>query len=167
MGNLFGNIYYWFVNLFGEYLHSFLWGYDCQTNSWEATNHYLMIGWVMLLTTLLLFAIYYYWLNHPRFNKWWHWLIVGLGAFVINLLFARGCANYYLADGLIPDCLLYTTQPNGEVIQNIYSYHCWMFGVANGIISFVLFGIVSIIGKRWSINCRHTPWKSIFPKRNK
>lgn len=167
MGNFFGNIYYLFVGLFGQHLSDYLWGYNCQTGGYDATVVYLPIGLVMTILTTALFAIYYFAINHPRLNKWWHWLITGCIILSINLLIGGIWVNYHLQNGLMPNCLVQTQQSDGSLVTNITGINCWMFGLANGIVAFIWFFILSTICKRWSRNCRHTPWRSIFPKRNK
>ena len=167
MGNFFGNIYYLFVNLFGQHLSDYLWGYDCQTQGYGATVLYLPIGITMTLLTITLCLVYYFAVNHPRLNKWWHWMIACGTAIVLNILIGEIWVNNHLQSGLIPDCLRLETLPDGAVIERITTSNCLWFGVANGIVSLILFTILSIIIKRWSRNCRHTPWKSIYPKRNK
>ena len=163
MGNLFGNIYYLFVDMFGQHLSEYLWGYNCQTQAYDATVVYLPIGLTMTLLTALLCAVYYFVLNHPRLNKWWHWVITAVIVALLNFFIGGVWVSEHLTFGLIPNCLRF----DGNGIVNISNYHCWMFGVANGIVSLLFFIILSAIVKRWSRNCRHTPWRSLFPKRNK
>lgn len=167
MANFFGNIYYLFVGLFGQYLSDYLWGFNCATQAYDAKAHYLPIGLVMTVVTVVLFAVYYFAINHPRLNKWWHWLIAGSIVLIVNFVVGGSWVDYHLQNGLIPDCLLQSQQPDGSSVITITDMDCWMFGLANGIVSFLLFFILSVVFKRWSRNCRHTPWRSIFPKRNK
>ena len=167
MGNFFGNIYYLFVGMFGQHLSDYLWGFDCQTQGYDAAVVYLPIGIVMAVVAVSFSLVYYFAINHPRLNKWRHWLIGGFAVLGINLLIGGIWVDYHLQNGMIPDCLVQTAQPDGTVITNITSFDCWMFGLANGIIAFILYALLSIIVKRWSHNCRHTPWRSIYPKRNK
>ena len=167
MGNLFGNIYYLFVGMFGQHLSDYLWGYNCQTQAFDASVVYLPIGLVMTLLTALLCAVYYFVLNHPRLNKWWHWLITAGITMVLNVLVAGIWTSEHLNNGRIASCLAFQTMNDGSAIQNITEYDCWMFGIANGIVSLFFFIILSAVVKRWSRNCRHTPWRSLFPKRNK
>ena len=167
MGNFFGNIYYLFVGLFGQHLSDYLWGYNCNTQGFDAPVVYLPIGFTMVLLTLVLCMVYYFVVNHPRLNKWWHWLITLVIVFVVNMLIGGIWVDNHLQSGLIPQCLLFTQQPDGTQVQNIFDVNCWMFGFANGIVSIIWFTILSVIVKRWSRNCRHTPWRSLFPKRNK
>lgn len=167
MGNFFGNIYYLYVNLFGQHLSDYLWGYDCQTQGFNASVVYFPIGLTMLLVTTVLCITYYYVINHPRLNKWWHWIIAAAIVAMINLLIGGIWTFNHLATGLVPDCLRFEVLPDGSILEHITGYHCWMFGLANGIVAFIWFFILSIIVKRWSRNCKHTPWRSIFPKRNK
>ena len=71
MGNFFGNIYYLFVGLFGQHLSDYLWGFNCQTQGYDASVVYLPIGITMTVLTVLLCLIYYFAINHPRLNKGW------------------------------------------------------------------------------------------------
>ena len=167
MENFFGNIYYLFVGLFGQHLSDYLWGYNCQTQGWDSPVVYLPIGLTMTITTVFFCILYYYIVNHPRINKWWHWIITCAIVFVTNFLVALFWTKTHLESGLIPECLQYTYLPDGDVLENITSYNCWLFGLTNGIVSAMLFFVLSIIVKRWSRNCRHTPWRSLLPKRNK
>lgn len=167
MGNFFGNIYYLFVGLFGQHLSDYLWGYNCETQGFDAPVVYLPIGFTMVFLTLVLCVVYYFAVNHPRLNKWWHWIIAMGLVLLLNWMIGGIWVGDHLSEGLIPDCLRYETLPNGDVIEHISTYNCWMFGLANGIVSAMWFTILSVIVKRWSRNCRHTPWRSIFPKRNK
>ena len=167
MGNFFANIYYLLVDMFGQHLSDYLWGYDCQTQGFNANVVYLPIGLTMMLLTIALCIVYYFAINHPRLNKWWHWLVASGITVIINFLIGGIWVNNHLQTGLIPDCLRCETLADGTTIEHVTNYHCWMFGLANGIISFVVFFILSAIVKRWSRNCRHTPWRSLYPKRNK
>ncbi|MDR0603768.1 MAG: hypothetical protein LBG80_05635 [Bacteroidales bacterium] len=152
---MFDTIYGWFSSLFGGDLDSYLLGYVCPAEdteeSWGASQ-YTMYGFIALGIALVIMLIYYYAINHPRFNRWWSWilmlLLVGLSNFFIG-------AETTLSDlwaGNIGDCLI--NGGNGGV----YDINCWMFGLANFFVSVIFFIIFSIGLKWWSANCKRTPF---------
>lgn len=101
---------------------------------------YASIGLFLLLTTLFIVIIYYYVINHPRFNKWYHWLIVGgitvVSNFIYTLIIPK---NEFEIQGL--------EYGNEHVVLSIVcSIYCFIFFV---ILSFAF---------RWkSRNCSKTP----------
>lgn len=157
MEDILGNIYCFFEGLFGENLAEHLWGYDCDTQSY-VTNAFNQIGIINLIITLFFAILFYYIINHPRFNRWWSWLIILGIAGIINLFIGYGwTANDYYS-GNISDCLMYVRDPEGNIIsQLIFPADCWMFGVTNMIVSFLLFSVISFTIKWWSRNCKHSP----------
>ena len=164
MDVFFSTIYYWFSGLYGQNLDYYLAGYNSETGLYDYAALYVPIVLTMIVLTASICGSYYYILNHPHLNRWWHWLIAGGITAVLNLFIGGAWVSSHYNDGLIPDDLLYDPTTGKEVLS---IFDCWMFGLANGILAFVCFAILSTIIKRWSRNCRHTPWKSIFPKRNK
>ncbi len=103
---------------------------------------YLPIGWTLLLSTLGLMAVYYYLINHPRFNRWYHWLLyVGLVG-LINFAVA-----YFVSHDEIN--MLYEEDP--------YRAQYYTFGLVNLLYAFVFCTIFSYIIRWWSINCATTP----------
>jgi hypothetical protein len=157
MDEILGTIYCLFESLFGQYLAEYLWGYDCNT---ETYNRILFnsIGLIAIVVSLSWVVLYYYVINHPRFNKWWHWVIMLIILGGINLFIAYGWTVSDFTNGLIGDCLMYTRNEEGEIIsQLIYESDCWMFGVVNFIVSVVFFILFSFLFKWWSTNCKHSP----------
>ncbi|MCB9018133.1 MAG: hypothetical protein H6544_05985 [Prevotellaceae bacterium] len=159
MENFFGSIYCWFESLFGANIAEYLWGYNCGTQDYTNPNVFNKIGLLVLLISLVLSFVYYYVLNSAKWNRWWHWLIV---------MFVCGIVNFYVGvqsvladflDGNIGDCLMYTRDENSEIIsQLINESDCWMFGVANMIVSMIFFFVLSFVIKWKSTNCKHTPF---------
>lgn len=152
---MFDTIYGWFSSMFGGDLDSYLLGYICPTEEAEAswgTSQYTMYGWIALGTALAIVLIYYYVINHPRFNKWWSWALILLLVGLSNLFVGAGMTLSDLSAGNIGDCLI-----NGEN-GGIYDYNCWMFGLANFFVSAIFFIIFSVGLKWWSTNCKRTPF---------
>jgi len=146
MMGFFETIYCWFQGLFGVDLADYLAGFDCETSTFIGIYRFNTIGFGTLIIVAALAAVYYYVINSPRFNQWYHWLIWGCFTGFVNLLFGGLYTSYFYNEGLIPNCL------NVEIID------CWMFGVANFIVSFAIYFVISLLIKWKSTNCRCTPF---------
>jgi hypothetical protein len=153
---LFETIYRWFASLFGGDLADYLSGYICSSEETEGgylgSNQFVMYGFIALAIALVIVVIYYYGINHPRFNKWWSWLLMLLLVGLSNLFIGALMTSGDLAAGEIGDCLI-----NGEN-GGIYDSNCWMFGLANFIVSVLFFIIFSVGLKWWSTNCKRSPF---------
>ena len=150
--NVFEVIYRWFLGLFGENMADFLAGFDCSAEDYVLTNQFLMYGFMAMGVALAMVFIYYYVINHPRFNKLWHWLVMLGVVGLVNLFIGAGMTLGDLNAGNIGDCLM-----NGEN-GGIYDSDCWMFGLANFFVSAMFFIVFSIGLKWWSTNCKRTPF---------
>jgi len=158
MKNLFGDIYCWFEPLFGQNLAEHLWGYNCETLAYER-NAFNTIGLITLAISFLIVMIYYYGINHPRFNRWWSWLIILGITGTINLFIGYYWTATDFHYGYIGDCLMYVRDADGVIISHlIHESDCWKFGVANFIVSIGFFTILSFIFKWWSTNCKRSPF---------
>jgi hypothetical protein len=110
-------------------------------------NLYILIGIWMLSLSFVGMFIYYYVINHPRYNKWYHWFIVVLGLTAIN--FAIAYSNSY--NGLFN---LYEEQN----VNLPYSTEFFIFSFINAIWSFVFSFVFSLVIKWGSRNCKITPF---------
>jgi hypothetical protein len=152
----FETIYRWFAALFGGDMADYLSGYICPSDESEGgylgNNQYIMYGFIALGIALTVMLIYYYVINHPRFNKWWSWLLmllfVGVSNFVIVIAMLW---NEWYTVGTA-ECLI--TGGNGGIDGNT----CIGFGFAHAIISILFFIIFSIGFKWWSINSKRSPF---------
>ncbi|MDR2563228.1 MAG: hypothetical protein LBC98_04730 [Prevotellaceae bacterium] len=159
MRDFFPTIYLWFENLYGRNLSEYLWGFDCATQDFSNPLVYNQAGLFMLFSTLIMALLYYYAINHPRLNRWRHWLVALLTTSVINLIFAGGWVYSDFINDVIGDCLMYTRDGNNNIVsQLIYPSNCWMFGIANAIVSAGFFVIFSFICKWGSRNCKYSPF---------
>jgi len=158
------NIYSWLNPIYGTELYDYLKGNDCD-GVFIGPNHFVTIGIMVLAISLITFFIYYYVINHPRFNRWWHWLIFLLLNAIINLLTGFGYIYTKLYSGQIPACFAYRElqqTDDGSIYgvegtEILSNTSCWQFGIANAIIAVVLFVIISFGLKWWSNNCKHSP----------
>jgi hypothetical protein len=105
-----------------------------------------IIGSIAIIIAIFFALFYYYVLNHPRFNRWWSWLIVMAAVGLINLFIGYGMTMSDVVNGLVP------------FENNITGFNCWMFGVANFLMSSLFYFIISFIIKWWSRNCKHSPF---------
>lgn len=152
----FETIYRWFASLFGGDMADYLSGYICPSEESEGgylgNNQYIMYGFIAIGIALAVMFIYYYVINHPRFNRWWSWLLM--------LLFI-GLSNFTIVIGMLwnewytvgtAECLI--AGENGGIDGNT----CIGFGVAHAIVSILFFIIFSFGFKWWSTNCKRSPF---------
>lgn len=103
---------------------------------------YIPIGLTLVLSAAALMAVYYYVINHPRFNRWYHWLLYAVIIGAINF----GVA-YYISYQTISE--LYEQDP--------YQSQYYTFGLVNFLYALVFSFLFSYILRWWSINCATTP----------
>ena len=138
----FETIYRWFSAFFRGDMADYLSGYVCPSEQSEggylANNQFLMYGWIAVGIALAIAAVFYFF-NHPRFNKIWHWLLmlllVGISNFGIAI--ARLWNEYYSVG--TAECLIYGG--NGGINGNTVIG----FALANFFVSACFFIIISII----------------------
>ena len=122
----------------------------------QESNLIQIIGISTLIIAIVVCVVYYYALNHTRWNRWWHWLIFLLGVVAISFFLAFGISHSNLLAndsvwGAIYDRSLNITT------YTVY-YACLGLGFANAFISIVFFTICSFIIKWGSHNCKHSPF---------
>lgn len=145
MRDFIASIYELFISLYGSDAAQHLYGFDGST----FTNNSLYLD-VFIPTTFGCLAIvvsYYIIWNSPRWNKWYHWLIIGFIIFVIGYLTGSNLLGIDVSEGLVADDLEIT---NSDVMG---------FGIASGIVSFIEFiffsGIILLIARKSSLNIAH------------
>jgi hypothetical protein len=110
---------------------------------------YIPVGLSMLAISLLGVAIYYYIINHPHFNRWYHWALIVLIGCIANFGIAYSFIFNHLED-------IYA-QKNQDLP---YSMEILNFSLLNSLwtlIASFVFSFIRKIGK-WSYNCRNTPF---------
>lgn len=121
------------------------------SNDMFQNGFYLSIFMVMMSTCLLAPVIYYYIVNHPRVNRWYHWLFFNLGCSLLNFILAWAIAS----DKIV----------NYYAQQQMYTPYDWthyfVFSCMAFFWSFICFFLFSIPLKRWSSNCKHTPFRCL------
>ena len=159
------NIYSWFNDFYSTSLYNYLRGANCD-GVLEGSDHFNTIGLVMIVVSLALVALYYYGINHPRFNRWWSWLIVLFSNAIINLFIGFGYVYSKLYNGEISACFTHSqieTTEDGYIhgvsgTEILFDANCWQFGLANAIIAIGFFFIFSILFKWWSRNSKYSPF---------
>ena len=154
MRDFFGTIYSWFRSLWCDSLNLYLWGYDPATISFSGTNIYYIAGLVTSIVALVIMLVYYYIINHPRWCKWWSWLITLLFNSVVGLFVAFGISYSKYINGYIPQI-----DADGNIIAHlITSLDCWGFGIGGAIVSALFFIVFTFVLKWWSTNAKHVPF---------
>jgi len=105
---------------------------------------YVPVGIIMLLISVIGMALYYYAINHPKFNRWYHWFF----AVVVLCLINFGIA-WAMADGLI-------YKEHGDT--DGYLTEIVTFSIANAVWTFVFSFIFSLCMKWKSSCCKRTPF---------
>ena len=159
MENLFGQIYCWFQSFFGQDLSYYLWGYDPSTEAYSNPNLYNSIGIITLIISLIIVVLFYYIINHPRYCKWWSWLItLGINS-LIAVFVGYGFVMSKYINGYIPDSLMYQRDADGNILTVLIGEsNCWGFGMANIFVSMIFFFVLTFILKWWSSNAKHVPF---------
>lgn len=151
---LLGNLYCWFESFYGTNLSDHLWGWQDATQSYTGPLLYNSIGLYTLIISAIFMVLYYYVLNHPRFNKPWHWLIVAAINSVVALFLGYWQSLSELQNGRIAQSLLY----DGDGYALISTSNCWGFGVANMFVAFIFFFVLSLLFHWWSSNAKYSPF---------
>ena len=145
------------LNVYGQDLFYHLKGWDNGMQDFVAANNQFPTIWlVTFYSALLVFVVYYYILNHPRFNKVWHWLITMAVLAIGIFIWSRGLV---MSD--IAGVSLHPVDPALTVSAD----NALMFGVYNAVLSAIFFLFFSIVGRFGSKNCKNSPWKSLINRK--
>lgn len=157
---LLGNMYCWFKSFYSENLSLYLWGFNPTTGTYDLTLRYNSIGIYTLVISLIIMFLYYYVINHPRFCKWWSWLIMAGINSVIALFVGYYCVLSDEQAGKIPDKLMYLRDDSGQVVQQLIFIpeDCWGFGLSNMIMAFIFFLVFSFLFHWWSSVAKYSPF---------
>lgn len=156
---LIGRIYCLFESLFGQQLGEYMWGYNCETTDFTDPYLFPRIALWTFLISISVVLLYYYGINHPRFKRWWHWMIMLVGNAFVCFIFGYWWIREDYDNSLIGDCLLYGRDETGDIIAYyITDSNFWGFAITNAIISVLLFFILSFMLKWWSSTCKSTPF---------
>jgi uncharacterized BrkB/YihY/UPF0761 family membrane protein len=143
---MFETIYRCFNGLYSSNLAEHLSGWDEATGDYVKTNLFSQIGIFTLAINVLFCVLYYYIINHPRWNRAWVWSLVLLAVSVLSLLI-----------GFIVPFHDVLKENISSDLMPIDWKNCIGFGFANFIVSALIFVMFSFIIKWWSRNCKHSP----------
>ena len=107
--------------------------------------------------SLIMFILYYYILNNPRLNRWWHWLM-----FLCVVALSSYMWGYYIVDMDIQNGAI-----SSDLINQIGPKNAIFFGLYNAIVASIIFCILSVLCRHLSKNCKHSPYTSVFNKMKK
>lgn len=135
---LYGSLY----SIYGSDSYWIFRGIDPNTGSQidGASNLFIPIGVATVVLALVGIVLYYFIINSSALAKWWKWLIYALALSVVAYTIG-----------------FFGVKNTGD--QNIH-----LFAFANVIVFIEVFLLLTVVFKRFSTNCKHTPWKSILPK---
>lgn len=137
MNDFFANLY----EMFGTFVGAF------NTDMFQEA-FYLPLGIIMLLSAIVVPLIYYYVLNHPRWNRWYHWLLFGLGTSFLNFVI-----DWVLAQDKL---IAYYNQAQQEMPYTWDNF--FLLSLMGFFWTMVFFFIFSFLFKWGSRNCKHTPF---------
>lgn len=158
MKQFFETVFLWFQNFYGTDLARYLVGdYDLEGGV-APNSHCLSFGLVTLLVPLLVALIFYLVINHPKWNRFFPWLI----SLVASALVTGGVTYAMLLHGhYIPGKMVEYEPQDGEWVPvdlAIGLDNLMLFAVVTAILSLVVYFIWSLILKSLSRNCSHTPF---------
>ncbi len=102
---------------------------------------YFVVGLVMVFSCLGAVGLYYYAIDHPGLNRWYHWLLVLGVVGLVNGFFA----HVYTESVLLG---LGRTYSGGDYFS---------FALTNAFLAVITFTLLSFILRWWSTNCDKTP----------
>lgn len=109
---------------------------------------YLPLFIVMLVSVIAVAAIYYYVVNHPRVNRWYHWFFFGIGTALVNFAVTWVIASDKIVNHFAQQGMAAPYDWTNYFILSILAF-LW---------TFVFFFLFSFIIKWGSRNCKHTPF---------
>ena len=145
---------------------------------------FIPIGIITLGIVVAITCIYYF-CRRGRFNLIGSWFIIMAVVFLFCFGVGFGYTYHKYNTGDMPNWVVYgiesvcnpnpideygeqapctceELEPIPDAQEVVGVPECLLFGLANAIIAIILFVIISIIIKRWSFDCKHTPFKSVI-----
>ena len=116
---LLGNMYGWFDFFYCRNLSEHLWGWDMNTHGFTKELCYNTIGLYTLLISAIVMVTYYYFIDHPRFCKWWSWTIMAVFNSIMCLLLGYYCTYMDYDSGRISDDLMYVRDEQGHTESKV------------------------------------------------
>lgn len=148
-----------FEKMFTTDFADLLLGFKCSTGEYDdMAVGYITPALVIIVSSIIAVCLYYFVINHPRFNKVWHWLLFMVLPFTATLLLNRyfGLSFYLSLDSIDIECM-------EEFADSVF----WMFGLASAFMSCVCYIFFSFLINlfRLSRNCKCTPFNITLIKK--
>jgi hypothetical protein len=133
MEDFIARLYEWFglFPLYSKDLGEFLRGWDYSCTEYLAIHWYFYIWILMMVITVLLFALQYDIISGARFKKRGHWLLAAL--LIVS-------ANFAIAF-VVPFVAVVTSSYCPRLKLSVFD--CFTFGLSNAAWSFIVFSILS------------------------
>ena len=152
--NFFDFFYRW-KSFYGVQLYEHMKGYDDALMNYNPDfNQFPSLFLWTIGIVVAVFVLYYYIINSPRLVKWWHWLI--------SMAIVAGLTYWVGFRTVIVDV------NNGTVTPSLQSYvgynSALMFGIYNMMLAMVFYFVFTLLFRRWSRNCKHSPWELLTTK---
>ena len=112
-----------------------------------------------IFISLFIVFVFYYILNHPRYCRWWSWLITLVVNSLIALFVGYRIVYSKYDGGYIPAELMYERDAEGNIVSTLISAtDCWGFGLANMFVAAMCFILFTFLLKWWSSSAKHVPF---------
>lgn len=145
--DFFALLYSWLISLYGSDLDAFLCNPDKGMN-------YIIIGLVTLLISLAAAALYYIFIDRPKWAHWWWWMIF----FVINGFLNFGWVWQSVLQDLYNGDMDVLNEQTGKMVCYVQEGNCFMFGIANTILASIAFIVFSFACRFFSTNVKYSPF---------
>lgn len=153
----FFDFFYRWKSFYGAQLFEHMRGYDDALMDYNPDfNQFPSLFLWTIGIVVIVFVLYYYIINSPRLAKWWHWLISLVIVAVLTCFVGFRTVNVDVINKNITPSL----QP--------YIGHnsAMMFGIYNMMLAVLFYFVFTLLFRRWSRNCKHSPWVLLTTKLN-
>lgn len=148
MGSFFASIYEWFglIRFYETDLADWLRGWDELCEGYNEQNKYVMIGFFMIISSLIVYVVLYHVIDSSRFKSKGHWWISLLILVLSNFFFAFSIPYNVLMSGNFCEDLSFDV------------FDCIGFGISNSIWTIIFYILITSFKypKAFSINCKYT-----------
>jgi hypothetical protein len=135
MKGFFAHLYEWFglIPLYSKDMSDFLKGWDYACVGYFALPWYFYVGVLMIIVTVLIFALQYDLISGTRFKKREHWELAALVVVILNFLIAFSIPFVAIMKNTHCPSLKLTVSD------------CVFFGLSNAVWALILFSLLSLI----------------------
>jgi hypothetical protein len=136
---------------YGAELFEHLKGWDDSMMGYNPDyNQFPYIFGSIMFICVVMFALYYYIINHPRLNRWWFWLSDFVAILIMSYVWGYYMVRTDIVRGNIAPSL----------IDKIGNINAISFGIYNVILAALIYLLMTLLLRHWSRNCKHSPWIS-------